>query len=116
MTWKHWLVGGAALVAFDALLIWGVREWRARSVPVPLPAPVASIETARAQSAGLAAPPMQTACMDGATWGYNAQAARWFKLEPALPCKVGDVREALERDGTVRRYPRSSATPHDLTQ
>ena len=117
MNWKLWLLGAAALVVFDALLIWGVRQWQASRVPsTPLVQGDAVTEVAKPQTVPFAVQPMQTACVAGLAWGYNEAARVWFKLEPARPCRVGDVREVLEREGVVRRYPRASGGPRNLTQ
>ena len=68
----HWLVGAAALVAFDAALVWGVRYWQAHSVPdVPRP----SLE--RVAVPGPPPRPAQVACVNGALWVFQESQRIW---------------------------------------
>ena len=109
MTWKSWIIGAAALLVFDALLVFGVRAYRSSDVPVPpagqkadnLSAPVVPV-----RAVPPVPKPMQSACVAGLTWLYSDVTGRWFKLVPVLPCQLGTVRSENDREGLIVRHPR----------
>lgn len=70
MKGMQWVGGAVALMVFDVALIYGVRHWQERYVPAAeLPAdPPAPTEPVRTVGFPPAAPPLQSACMDGVTW------------------------------------------------
>ena len=115
MRWKPWVVFLGPLLLLDVVLIFVVVSHR-RGVGLPgdaapVVSPVVSPGDAAVSLARSVPPvprPMQTACMDGETWGYWPDGQRWAKLTPVVRCRVGDVREVLERDGVVTRYPKAS--------
>ena len=115
MRLKPWVVFLGPLLLLDAALIFVVVSYRrggsSSGDAAPVSSPVvspgdASVSLARVVPA--APPAMQTACVDGETWGYWPDRRRWAKLMPLVRCRVGDVREVLERDGVVTRYPKAS--------
>lgn len=110
MNWKPWILGGVALVVFDACLVLGVKAyWRAQAVPSVVPVPAASMPVVPAASSARFTPaaprPVQVACVAGLVWQYDAASQRWFKRTPDLRC---DVRtgEWLPSPGYAVRYGR----------
>ena len=115
MRWKRWVVFLGPLLVLDACLIFLVVSHRlgvgSPGEVAPVASPVVSPGDAAVslvRSVPAAPPAMQTACMDGETWGYWPDRQRWAKLMPVVRCRVGGVREVLERDGVVTRYPKAS--------
>lgn len=119
MQWKPWVVGGIALVVFDALLVFGVRAYRAaHETPAVESSSQPVDEPVRAVVVPAAPVRPQTACISGETWQFDAEWQRWFKPTPVQPCDLGTVREVFEREGVVRRYPKAPrpSAGHNLTQ
>lgn len=115
MKWKPWFVFLGPLLVLDAALIFLVVSHRSgggsSGDAAPVSSPVVSPGDASVSLSRVVPPVperMQTACMDGETWGYWTGQQRWVRLVPVVRCRVGDVREVLERDGVVTRYPKSS--------
>ena len=122
MKWKPWVVGLFALVVFDTALVFAVKAyWRNRAEASAGPAVVAPSAIAPALSSPAVPPvppPLQQACINGATWVYNDRWQRWFKLSPPVACKLGTVRSENDREGLIVRHPKGWRPHggHNLTQ
>jgi len=90
MHWKPWIVGAVALLVFDAVLVVGVRAYRAaQQHPDALPVVEASAAPVLPPvPAVLAAPPRpdREACINGQVWQYFEREQRWFKLSSLVRC------------------------------
>jgi hypothetical protein len=116
MSWKPWIVGAAALVVFDTLLVLGVRSYRSMQRPeLPSPGRRADILSAPVVSSRAVPPapkPLQTACVAGVLWVYDDRSQRWFRPGTEvrhLSCTMRDVRDQLRHDGATVAYPKPSA-------
>lgn len=109
MNWKSWIVGAAALLVFDALLVFGVRAYRASNVLAAPSGPKADNLSAPVVLVSGVPPvpkPMPSACVAGSTWFYNTVTGRWFKPAPVRPCTLGTVRSENDREGLIVRHPK----------
>lgn len=90
MHWKPWIVGFVALVVFDALLVFGVRAYRAGQLfeasPAGKKADILSASSQVVRSAPPAVPPLRTACVNAQTWVYDPSEQGWVRLVPVVRC------------------------------
>lgn len=95
MYWKPWIVGAVALLVFDAVLVLGVRAYRAaQQDPVFSLAAAASAPVLSPVLAVPAAPPRpdREACINGRVWQYFEREQRWFELSSLVRCDSRKLR------------------------